>query len=189
MEIDYDPELINNDEEYKKGLLKEEDYINEIDEVPPTVYNPSLFQPEIIIKYLQNKRLLKNNLICPECNNFMSLVKNKASCDKLIWRCHKRNPKHDITINIRRDTIFEGFLIKIQILYYLLFFCISENIKVNNAYDKCNDFCNQIGEGGVAKESISKFYRVVRNRLREKMHSKWEKNFLGEEINTKLGYG
>ena len=43
MEIDYEPELINNDEEYKKGLLKEVDYINEIDEVSPTVYNPSLF--------------------------------------------------------------------------------------------------------------------------------------------------
>ena len=53
---------------------------------------------------------------------------------------------------------------------------------------KCNDFCQQIGENGIAKESISKFYRVVRNRIKERMHNNWKKNFLRIEINTKLGY-
>ena len=46
----------------------------------------------------------------------MNLVKNNVSCDNLIWRCHKRTTKHDITKNIRSDSIFEGFQIKIQIL-------------------------------------------------------------------------
>ena len=81
------------------------------------------------------------------------------------------------------------FLLKSKFCIIYYFFCLSENITVNNIYDKCKDFCKQIGEGGVAKESISKFYRVVKNRLREKMHSKWQKTVLGEEINIKLGYG
>ena len=31
----------------------------------------------------------------------MNLVTQNCSCDKFIWRCHKRNPKHDIKVNIR----------------------------------------------------------------------------------------
>lgn len=46
----------------------------------------------------------------------------------------------------------------------------------------------QIGEVGVTKESISKFYPVVRSRLRENMYSRWQKNLFGIQLNTNLCY-
>ena len=118
----------------------------------------------------------------------MNLVKNNASCDKVIWLCHERNPKHDTTFNIRLESVFEGFQIKIQILYFLLFYCKSENITINCDYEKCKEFCEQIGVDNISKDSISKFYRVVRNKLRERMHAKWRKSFLEVEINPEFGY-
>ena len=39
--------------------------INENIEVPSSIYNPAYFQPEIIIKYLQIKNILKTMQICP----------------------------------------------------------------------------------------------------------------------------
>ena len=187
MDIEYHQELKNNNSEYKNGLFKDIGYINEDTYNPPKIYNPSFFQPEIIIKYLQNKIILKNNIICPECNGLMNLVKNNASCDKVIWRCNKINPKHDRTINIRFESIFAGFLIKIQIpIIFLLFYCISENITINSANEKCKEFCTQLGLENISKDSISKFYRAIRNKLREKMHSKWTKSFLGIEINPEF---
>ena len=189
MEDYYLIELKRNDEEYKIGLMEEPNNLNNIIDNPTNIYNPSSFQSDIIIKYLQNKRLLNNKQFCHICNELMNLINNKQSCDNLIWRCHKLNQKHDSKINIRSGSIFEGFLIKIPLLYFLLFFCICENLTINEAFDKCNDFCQQIGENGIAKESISKFYRVVRNRIKERMHNNWKKNFLRIEINTKLGYG
>ena len=59
MDIEYHQELKNNDSEYKNGLSKDIDYINENTDTPPKIYNP-----EIIIKYLQNKRILKNIIVC-----------------------------------------------------------------------------------------------------------------------------
>jgi hypothetical protein len=116
------------------------------------------------------------------------MVSNKASIDKLIWRCHKRNPSHDIKINIREGSIFEGFQIKIPILYFLMYFCFIENISINSALIKCNDFCYQVGEGGITAQSIINFYSVVREKLRAKMHRQWEKDLIGIKINDNLGY-
>ena len=102
----------------------------------------------------------------------MNLVTKYSSYDKFIWRYHTRSPEYDIKINIRTGSVLEGFLIKIPILYFILFFCRCENISINNAFNKTKYFCMQIWEVGVDKESLSKFYRAVRSRLRENIYSK-----------------
>ena len=59
MEIEDKQELIANDNEYKKGLIKNPIIENERNEIPPSEYNPSIFQPNIIINCLQSKEYLK----------------------------------------------------------------------------------------------------------------------------------
>ena len=90
--------------------------------------------------------------ICPTCGNIMSLIIHKPSKDKIIWRCHKRNPPHDIKINIREGSVFEGFQLKISVLYFLLYFCFIENLSIKGSFIKCNDFCNQIDESKIISQ-------------------------------------
>lgn len=52
MEIEDQDDLINNDIEYKKGIDNEDNLIEEIGQNPPSNYNHSSFQPNIIINYL-----------------------------------------------------------------------------------------------------------------------------------------
>ena len=50
------------------------------------------------------------------------------------------------------------------------------------------EYCNQIGGPVVTEVSISKFYKIIRNKLKKKIHKIWNKSFLGVEINTSLCY-
>ena len=99
-----------------------------------------------------------------------------------------RNPPHDVIIHIRKDSIFESFKININILYFLLFFCFTENISINDSYEKCKIFCQDIGEGSITPVSIGKFFACIRDKIRKKMHIKWKKDLLAIEINPELGY-
>ena len=48
------------------------------------------------------------------------------------------------------------------------------------------ELCNQMGEPVVTEASISKFYKIIRNKLKKKMLKIWNKSLLGLEINTSL---
>lgn len=75
------------------------------------------------------------------------------------------------------------------ILYFLLQYCFVENISINNAVLKCNDFCNKILEIYISQTSETKFFKIVRPKTEDKMHKVWEKNLIGVIINLELGYG
>jgi hypothetical protein len=49
-----------------------------------------------------------------------------------------------------------------------MYFCFIENISINSAIIKCNDFSYQVGEGGITVQSIINFYSVLREKLRTK---------------------
>ena len=100
----------------------------------------------------------------------MNLVTQNSTIDKVIWRCHKRSPPHDERINIREGSIFENLQIKINILYFLLYYCFIENISINNAFIKCKDFCQQIGETSTTVPSIIKFFSIIRQRKKTKCY-------------------
>ena len=53
---------------------------------------------------------------------------------------------------------------------------------------KYNDFSYQVGQGGITAQSIINFYSVLREKLRIKMHSHWEKYLIYIIINDNLGY-
>ena len=123
MEIRNEPELSNDDLEYQAGLIDNDNAINNIIQSPPLIYNPANFQSELIIKYFQSIGLIDKSKKCPKCGNIMNISKRTDTVDKVSWRCHKRNPVHDVKINIRKGTtLFENFEIKIQIIsfYYII---------------------------------------------------------------------
>ena len=99
--------------------------------------------------------MLKNNFLCQICG-----VTQNNLIDKVIWRCHKRAPPHDVKTNIREGSIFEGFQIKIYILYF--YFCFNENISISVAKSKYDSLCSQLGECSISSKSIYKFFSVLR---------------------------
>ena len=147
MEIRNEPELSNDDLEYQAGLIDNDNAINNIIQSPRLIYNPSNFQSELIIKYFQNIGLIDKSKKCPKCGNIMNICKRTDTVDKVSWRCHKRNPVHDVKINIRKGTtLFENFEIKIQFIYFLLYYYFIENTSLGTASEKIKNFCEQIGE-------------------------------------------
>ena len=69
----------------------------------------------------------------------------------------KKSP-HDIKINIRTGFIFETFQIKIQVLYFLLYFCFSENSSINNSYHKCQTFLVKLEKLNAHKLQLENFF-------------------------------
>ena len=118
MDIEYDNQLESNYMEYKKGLIANENAKNAIFEDPPIVYNPSSFQEDIIIKYFQNVGLINKEKYCPKCGDIMNICKRNYTIDIIAFRCHRRNPIHDIKINIRNGSIFENFQVKIKLFIF-----------------------------------------------------------------------
>ena len=57
MEIEEVENLIENDKDFKEGIDQVNINLNndDINEIPPTIYNPVKFQIEILINYFQNK--------------------------------------------------------------------------------------------------------------------------------------
>ena len=102
--------------------------------------------------------------------------------DKIAFRYHRRNPIHDIKINIRNGSIFENFQVKIQIIYFLIYYCFIENISINTAYEKTKIFCQQLGLTPTTPSSINKLFSVLREKIRISLHSYWDKYLLGLEI-------
>ena len=73
-----------------------------------------LFQEDIIIKYFQNVGLINKE----KYGDLMNICKRNDTIDKIAFRCHRRNPIHDIKINIRNGSIFENFQVKIKLFIF-----------------------------------------------------------------------
>ena len=174
MEIRNEPELSNDDLEYQAGLIDNDNAINNIIQSPLLIYNLENFQSELIIKYFQSIGLIGKSKKCPKCGNIMNIC--------------KRTPVYDVKINTRKGTLFENFEIKIQIIYFLLYYCFIENTSLSTASEKIKNIYEQIGEIPPIINTISKFFMTLREKLRVHMHAEWEKNLLGIEINQNLGY-
>ena len=125
-----------NDKEYTEGLIPFSNVVNHMLDVPSSIYNPAQFQPKIIINYLKNYKVIKDMNICPKCGELMNIVDHKASTDKVIWRCHKSANRHDLKINMRNCSLFEVFQSKINVLFFLLYFCFLENLSIHESLNK-----------------------------------------------------
>ena len=50
------------------------------------------------------------------------------------------------------------------------------------------EFCKQMGESVVTEATICKFYKIIGNKIKNRMYKKWNNSFLGIEIIIYLGY-
>ena len=132
-----------NDIKYKRGLIVKENAINALIEDPIVSYNTSSFKKEITIKYFLNVGLINKVKYCLKCGDLMNICKRNDTIDKISFRCHKRNPEHDIKINLLNGTIFENFQIKIQIIFLIYYYFI-ENTSISTEYKNIKNFCQQM---------------------------------------------
>ena len=56
-----------------------------------------------------------------------------------------------------------------------------ENKSIKQSYINCKEFTNQLGLESISKANIIKFYRIVREKIKNVMHKKWKDNLLGTE--------
>jgi len=140
-----------------------------------------------IIKLLQKKGLLKEYIVCEKCQKLMSLVSNNKFIDNYSWRCRGNFPAHDITINIRKDSIFEDIRAPINVLYYLAFKLFLNNIGINKSLEKANEFCKVLKIHNVSNKLIIKFYRKLRNKIKKSFYLMWQRSPMALEP-TDQGY-
>lgn len=85
-------------------------------------------------------------------------------------------PAHGITINIRKDSIFEDIGSLINAPYYLAFKLFLNNIGINKSLDKTNEFCKVLKITNVSNKLIIKFYRKLRNKIGKTFHLIWKRS-------------
>ena len=88
---------------------------------------------------------------------------------------------HEIKLNIRKGSIFEDIKADIRILYFLIFYNFVENKSVKESYINTSEFCSQFKLEKMTKKHISKFYQILRNKIKETMHNEWNQTQLGTE--------
>ena len=56
-----------------------------------------------------------------------------------------------------------------------------ENKSIKLSYINCKEFTNKLGLESISKANIIKFYRIVREKIKNVMRKKWKDNLLGTE--------
>ena len=142
-------------------------------------YNQNEFQFEKIYKKLIDIHLLQKEFQCAKCGKIMVMVNDNSTIDKKIFRCRGNNPKHDIKINIRKNSIYEEFQIPLFILYYLTLECFIFNKGVNKSLIEIDEICKKINKPSTSNKTIIKLFQMLREKIRIKYHEEWKKKPLG----------
>ena len=90
----------NNNGNLNNNNVNNENQIN--------IYYPNDFKKEVIINILINNNIIHNNLNCPIYGKIMKLTTNNNYIDLKVWRYSTSNFKHDIKLNIKKHSIFDG---------------------------------------------------------------------------------
>ena len=105
--------------------------------------------------------------ICPICKKHMNIVLNKNRIDGYESRCHRRNPHHDLSHSIRKNSIFEEPSLPLQGLFCLCFQCFAKNYTIEQSRNEVLQLMKT--NCGFCKESIIKLYKKLRRKLPEKI--------------------
>ena len=103
----------------------------------------------------------------------------KQYIDNYCYRC--KSPIHDIKIKIRNNSIFSDITIPINVIYYLLYNCFFKNIGTNKSYIYNGEFCSKLVSPKTTFNTIIKFSRILREKIRMKYHKIWNETPLGIE--------
>ena len=130
----------------------------------PLNIDKNKFSQDKIIETLQSYNLIKSQILCPICNKGMTMVNTKDTVNNKYWRCRVKEPAHDQKINIRINSIFEGFKVQLNTLYYLLFHCFVKNYSIKKAYSETSYFCKVMNQPKSCLKTIVKIFRVFRTK-------------------------
>ena len=166
-------------EEIVNGFISEDEENENINE--PQSFKASDYELKKIISYFQDKGLLQKEFRCPECEEFMKMEYNKQYIDNYCFRCRSKSPIHDIKVNIRNNSIFSDIKIPINVIYNLLFNCFLKNIGINKSFINNSEFCSKLGLPKTTYNTIVKFFRILREKIRLKYHKNWNETPLGTE--------
>ena len=157
------------EEEIAQGFDSESDENNE-EISSPVIIDKIKFSQDKIIATLQSYNLIKSQILCPICNKGMTMVNTKDTIDNKYWRCMGKEPAHDQKINIRINSIFEGFKVQLNTLYYLLFHCFVKNYSIKKAYCETSYFCKVMNQPKPCLKTIVKIFRAFRTKIKEYYH-------------------
>ena len=66
-------------------------------------------------------------------------------------------------------------------LYFLIFYNFIENKSVKNSYINKKEFSKKLKLDYISKISVSKFFKIIRIKIKCKMQKKWNEKKLGTE--------
>ena len=170
-------EEANEDENENEEQEDSEDIENNV-----TIYNQNDFTLDKVMKFFFKNEILARVQFCPKCGKQMTLENNLNYLDAKVWRCRSKIITHDIKINIREKSVFELINIPLPIIYFLMFYCFTEKFSLDKSYIEVNDNKNLFGNVTCTKNSISKLYSLVREKIKTNMHNLWDKNPMGENL-------
>ena len=162
---------------FSEEISQENNNFNE----DPLAINPNDYEQLKIINLFKQIKLLKDRVICPKSNPNMKIEKCQSYIDKYCWRCRSNGSLHDMKINIRAESLFDGIRIQLNALYYLIYNCFLNQYSINKTYNEMLNFTKLLGIVNINMHLIIKVFREVRRAIKVYFHKKWETTKLGME--------
>lgn len=155
---------------------------NNVELIQNIVYNTNIYNFNFVYNFFKINKILKDSFKCPNCQCLMKEETNNSFIDKICFRCRKKNPYHDIKINIRKDSIFENVRMSLISIYFLIYECFITYKSISKATQEHQEFIKHIDVESVSQQNISKLFSLLRTQIRIKMHENWKNNILGYDI-------
>ena len=170
------------EENQENNSEEEEDEINKIN-----IYNKNDFKLDKVLNFFFTNNILSKVKFCKKCGKAMILESNKNYMDGKVWRCRSKIKKHDEKINIRENSVFEFINMPLPVIYFLTLYCFTEKYSIEKSYIEFNANKALFEDKSCTKNSISKLYSLLREKIKDNMHKMWNKNLMGNNISEK-GY-
>ena len=90
-------------------------------------------------------------------------------------------------INIRINSVFEGFKVALNTLYFLIFKCFAKNMNIKKTHIEAANFCKIMNQPKPSLKTIIKVFRKLRCKIKEYYHKQWDNTPLGLEPTDEVG--
>ena len=114
---------------------------------------------------------------------YNEINKNSIYIDGYYYCCHSKNPIDDIKQNLRTNSIYENTKVPINILYFLTFYTFLDIKSISKSVIETKSFWNDNESSySISPFTVIKLYQILRDKIKNKIHSNWLKNSLGSNI-------
>ena len=102
--------------------------------------------------------------------------------DRKVWRCRSKIIKHDIKKRSGDNSVFEFINLPLPIIYFLTFYCFIEKYSLDKSFIEVNDNKNLFWDKACNKNTITKLYSFLREKIKTNMHKLWNNNIMGHNL-------